>query len=41
MWRACSRGGMFAPSFPVVHDQLLCLADIEGGCCPGTTLPGL
>ena len=24
------KGGMFSPPFPVVHDQLLCLAHIEG-----------
>ena len=23
-------GGLFGPHFPVVHDQLLCIADIEG-----------
>ena len=23
-------GGVLTPPFPVVHDQLLCLADIEG-----------
>ena len=23
-------GGMLGPLFPVVHDQLLCLADVEG-----------
>ena len=23
-------GGMLSPPFPVVHDQLLCLADVEG-----------
>ena len=23
-------GGVLGPSFPVVHDQLLCFADIEG-----------
>ena len=23
-------GGLFGPPFPIVHDQLLCLADIEG-----------
>ena len=33
--------GMLGPLFSVVHDQLLLLADVEGGCCPGTTLPGL
>ena len=35
-------GGVLVPLFPVVHGQLLCLADVNGekGCCPGTTLPG-
>ena len=23
-------GGVLTPLFPVVHDQLLCLADVEG-----------